>query len=93
MHHDEELIRQRAFEIWEAEGRPDGRDEIHWQQAAADIQEATAETPDGDPGQTESVAALDELDKSPAAGPSVLPETTKPEGGAARATKSRKPKK
>jgi hypothetical protein len=30
---DEERIRQKAHEIWVAEGRPDGRHEEHWQMA------------------------------------------------------------
>ena len=30
---DEERIRQRAHEIWEAEGRPEGKDKEHWKQA------------------------------------------------------------
>lgn len=30
-------IRERAYEIWEREGRPEGRDREHWQQAAAEI--------------------------------------------------------
>ncbi|HLN25429.1 MAG TPA: DUF2934 domain-containing protein [Patescibacteria group bacterium] len=33
----EEKIRQRAFEIWEAEGRPEGREQDHWLQAQTEI--------------------------------------------------------
>ena len=33
----EEMIRQRAHEIWEQEGRPHGRHEEHWQKAAGEI--------------------------------------------------------
>ena len=33
----EEKIRQRAYERWEQEGRPDGRDRDHWHQAEAEI--------------------------------------------------------
>ena len=29
----EEELRQRAYAIWEAEGRPDGRAHVHWQMA------------------------------------------------------------
>ncbi|HEX5280539.1 MAG TPA: DUF2934 domain-containing protein [Micropepsaceae bacterium] len=28
-----EQIRKRAYEIWETEGRPHGRDTLHWAQA------------------------------------------------------------
>lgn len=29
----EQWVQQRAYAIWEAEGRPDGRDREHWEQA------------------------------------------------------------
>jgi len=35
----EEMIRHRAHEIWEEEGRPHGRHEEHWQRAAGEITE------------------------------------------------------
>ncbi len=31
-----ELIRQRAYEIWQAEGQPDGRALEHWYRAEAE---------------------------------------------------------
>jgi hypothetical protein len=30
----EERIRAKAHELWEADGRPEGRDREHWEQAA-----------------------------------------------------------
>lgn len=33
----DDAIRSRAHAIWEAEGRPDGRHDIHWQRALADV--------------------------------------------------------
>jgi hypothetical protein len=30
-------IRKRAYEIWETEGRPHGRNEEHWEQATGEI--------------------------------------------------------
>jgi hypothetical protein len=30
-------IRQRAYELWEAEGRPDGAADRHWSRAAEDL--------------------------------------------------------
>ncbi len=33
VHEHEDLIRARAHQFWEDEGRPDGRHEIHWQHA------------------------------------------------------------
>jgi hypothetical protein len=33
-----ERIRERAHEIWEREGQPEGRDVEHWQMAVAEIE-------------------------------------------------------
>ena len=30
-------IQQRAYELWEHEGRPEGRDDAHWAQAEREI--------------------------------------------------------
>ncbi|KSV85785.1 DUF2934 domain-containing protein [Sinorhizobium sp. GL28] len=35
----EELIRRRAYAIWESEGRPEGQDERHWEQASRELAE------------------------------------------------------
>jgi hypothetical protein len=32
-------IRQRAYEIWVSEGRPEGRERIHWVRAEAEFRE------------------------------------------------------
>ena len=41
MDHDlERRVRERAYQIWEQEGRPHGRDAHHWQQAAAEFDDA-----------------------------------------------------
>ena len=38
MHHpDQDLIRARAHEIWEREGRPEGRHIEHWEMASAEV--------------------------------------------------------
>jgi hypothetical protein len=43
----EESIRHRAYLLWEAEGRPDGRDEYYWRLASSQLQtEAAAQAPD-----------------------------------------------
>ena len=34
----EDAIRLKAYEIWENEGRPDGRAEEHWVQASREIE-------------------------------------------------------
>ena len=35
---DEDLIRQRAYEIWEQAGRPAGEHTEHWERAKREIQ-------------------------------------------------------
>lgn len=39
----EEQIRQRAHQIWEAEGRPDGQEYEHWMRAREEIAPADKE--------------------------------------------------
>ena len=34
---DEELVHRRAYEIWEKNERPEGRDKEHWDQARREI--------------------------------------------------------
>jgi hypothetical protein len=43
----EERVRQRAYRIWEEEGRPEGREHEHWQRAVRDV-EAQASTDAGE---------------------------------------------
>jgi hypothetical protein len=33
----EQIVRDTAYAIWEAEGKPDGRSEEHWRQAEARV--------------------------------------------------------
>lgn len=33
----EQWVQQRAYAIWEAEGRPEGRDRTHWEQAEREL--------------------------------------------------------
>jgi hypothetical protein len=40
---DEHRIRLRAYEIWEEEGRPDGRAEDHWRMAKWQLEGAPDE--------------------------------------------------
>ena len=57
MEHDEAELRGRAYEIWEAKGRPEGEHLSHWQQALAELglaspvepsEEGTPQEPPGD---------------------------------------------
>jgi hypothetical protein len=39
----QDLIRQRAYEIWDQNGRPHGRDAQHWAQAERELLDAAPE--------------------------------------------------
>jgi hypothetical protein len=41
----EDLIRARAHELWEAAGRPEGRELDHWAQAEREVAEGGTEKP------------------------------------------------
>jgi Protein of unknown function (DUF2934) len=47
MQRDLEKIRQRAYEIWDREGRPDGRADDYWLQAERELAAAQANAPAG----------------------------------------------
>jgi hypothetical protein len=58
----EELIRQRAYSIWEEQGRPQGEDMRHWLQAWQELSDAGdastgAETPAEQEGSAAAHAA------------------------------------
>jgi Protein of unknown function (DUF2934) len=42
---DQDLIRKRAYEIWEREGRPHGRDLEHWQLAMVEFYSINSAAP------------------------------------------------
>jgi hypothetical protein len=43
---DEEYVRLRAYQLWVQEGRPEGRDHIHWQRARRELEQGgQAKTP------------------------------------------------
>ena len=45
----QDLIRQRAYEIWEQSGRPDGLDREHWAEAERQLLDAAPEIAAPDP--------------------------------------------
>jgi len=56
----EERIRRRAYDLWEREGKPEGRGDAHWAQACAEIDEedrtsAGASSTDADSGVVKKV--------------------------------------
>jgi hypothetical protein len=50
-------IAERAYSIWEGEGRPSGRDLDHWLRAEAEVQAERAEKPLDAPIKTERAQA------------------------------------
>lgn len=51
----EDRIRERAHKIWESEGRPADRAEVHWSMARAEI--AAVQSPDSAPAKRKVAAA------------------------------------
>lgn len=62
----QELIRKKAYAIWETEGRPNGQDERHWRQAEAEIETAA---PTESPAARKAAAAKPAALKSPSPKP------------------------
>jgi hypothetical protein len=52
----ETLIRHRAYEIWEGEGRPEGRSDLHWEQAMRELEMQASASPLAGPSVTEGPA-------------------------------------
>ena len=51
-----ERVRERAYSLWEQEGRPEGRAEDHWRRAEAEVGVNHGdEAPPGTPGAREHV--------------------------------------
>lgn len=42
----EDRVQRRAYALWEADGRPEGRSEHHWRQARAEIEREDADVTD-----------------------------------------------
>jgi Protein of unknown function (DUF2934) len=67
----DERIRRRAYEIWEREGRPEGREAEHWRRAAEELAE-----PPPPPAESQEVPAARVRD------PAKLDESAPPGPGA-----------
>ena len=51
----EDRIRARAYQLWETDGRPDGREQQHWEQACREV--GATEQPAGNVGETKGIVA------------------------------------
>ena len=47
---DKQQIRERAYELWEREGRPHGRHMDHWTQAEREVEDRSGAEGPGRPG-------------------------------------------
>lgn len=73
MNGDQEAhIRARAYEIWENEGRPQGREAQHWEQARQEYQQSANETA---PAASETIPGVKPGSPPPA---SVSPRKVRP---------------
>jgi hypothetical protein len=62
-----EKVRRRAHAIWMDEGRVDGRDQEHWQQAESEIAAETsaANAPTPEPAKPKAATASSKIAESP----------------------------
>ena len=66
-------ISRRAYELWEQEGRPEGRDKENWGQASVDIVDARS-----DAAEARAVSQKSGSPKKPKAASTAKPRSTKP---------------
>ena len=79
----EQIVRDTAYAIWEAEGKPEGRDQEHWTQAEARV---AASVKDGEAKQARADAAKGKVDAPKEA------KATAPAKGKATTVKDATPK-
>jgi len=98
---DEKEIAQKAYRLWEAEGRPEGRDVAHWHQAEQDVSEPVTqpvaeEAPDIAPDGASDLDPAAASDIEPAADPDLASEAgiapAETSGEVAKPKRTRKPK-
>lgn len=85
----ERRIQQRAYELWQAEGQPDGREAHHWSQAEAEFAEAQGKgTSDG--ARTAARGTGEDKPRKPRKAPTAKETIASAAAPVARATPSRK---
>ena len=82
---DENRIRDLAYQIWQREGCPEGRDHIHWQMA---VEQLAAEARQGNGGANGGGAAGERGGSGPM--PDVAPPSVASEARKARTRSSQK---
>lgn len=90
--HDDQ-IRQRAYEIWEHEGRPAGKQDEHWQRACEEIErELSAKGAGANPRASRKASSTAPIEASPAAGRKRKTSSSQVNAGSATPAKARKPR-
>ncbi|WP_269064601.1 DUF2934 domain-containing protein [Rhizobium sp. GN54] len=84
----QDLIRKKAYAIWETEGRPHGQDERHWQQAEAEIETSS---PAARPAPRKAAATKAAAPKPTSLKP-VSPKTAAPKPATGKAPAKRRTK-
>jgi len=82
----EDRIRRRAYEIWEREGRPHGRDWDHWVKAAEEIEAEGAVSGTKNGSRRSAKKRYDEKHVSPGATGETIPPPAKPKRPRAKRT-------
>jgi hypothetical protein len=59
---DLERIRQRAYELWEQDGRPEGKQQEHWDRAMSEVQSEGGEQADAAGNLSDAAKAMRELE-------------------------------
>ena len=83
---DESKIRQRAYELWEREGRPDGSDEFYWRLAQEQLEKErrSSGTDSFEPTSGEWESGSDELTQQAEGGEKANEDEWPAKGEAAR---------
>jgi hypothetical protein len=64
-----EKIQVRAYELWEQEGRPDGKADEHWYRAATELTDGNGSAVNGDAKKSRKKAAAPAANVEPAEKP------------------------
>lgn len=95
----DEQIRQRAHEIWEREGRPEGKEKEHWERAEREIGDEAEGITAGSPfaadqaGNLPPLAEVPAVKKKASAKPKTAPKTEIASGGATKTGAGKKASK
>jgi hypothetical protein len=60
----DQAIRERAYALWEADGRPHGSDLLHWDQATAEIDREHTEVANPDWGEDQAESAIEVIEEA-----------------------------